>query len=50
MKLTDAELAETDPNYLETEFKDRVKKGPAKWEMIAILAEGNDSFVDPSSP
>ena len=44
--LTDAELAKAGANYLETEFRDRLKKAPATWTMFVTLAENGDSTTD----
>ena len=45
-EMTKDELAKVGPNYLEEEFKERVDKGPAKWQMKATLAEKGDTTTD----
>ena len=50
VKLTDAELAKADPNYLEKEIKTRLGKAPAQWTMIATLAETGDNLLNATQP
>ena len=39
-------VAKASPNFLEEEFKARVRKGPARWTMIATLAEKGDNVTN----
>jgi catalase len=46
--LTDAELAQERREFLEAAFRDRVKQGPVRWEMIVTIGEPGDSENDPT--
>lgn len=48
--LTDAEVASLPKDFLDQRLSEQVKKSPAKWTMIATIAEKGDSLKDPSSP
>src|SRR5579859_3409043 len=48
--LTDAELAAAPHDFLEQKLAERLKKGPAQWDMVVTVGEKGDSTVDPSSP
>jgi len=46
--LTDAQLAQAPREFLEAAFRDRVKQGPVRWEMIVTIGEPGDSENDPT--
>jgi catalase len=46
--LTDAQLAQERRDFLEAAFRDRVKQGPVRWEMIVTIGEPGDSENDPT--
>ncbi len=46
--LTDAQLAQEPREFLEAAFRDRVKQGPVRWEMIVTIGEPGDSENDPT--
>ena len=46
--LTDAQLAQAPREFLEAAFRDRVKQGPVRWEMIVMIGEPGDSENDPT--
>jgi catalase len=46
--LTDAQLAQKPREFLEAAFRDRVKQGPVRWEMIVTIGEPGDSENDPT--
>jgi len=48
--ITDEEAKERGPDYLRSEFSERLASGPASFDVILILAEDGDSLVDPTSP
>jgi len=50
--LTDAEAAAAPHDFLDQKLTDGLRKGPAKWTMIAIIGEPakGDSIKDPSAP
>ena len=49
-EMTKDELAKASVDYLAEEFKSRVDQGPARWKMVATLAEKGDSLTDSSQP
>src|ERR1700680_3016973 len=46
--LTDAQLAQMPREFLEAAFRDRVKQGPVRWEMIVTIGEPGDPENDPT--
>jgi catalase len=46
--LTDAQLAQERRDFLEAAFRDRVKQGPVRWEMIVTIGEPGDPENDPT--
>jgi catalase len=46
--LTDAQLAEERHDFLEAAFRDRVKEGPVRWEMMVTIGEPGDPEDDPT--
>jgi catalase len=46
--LTDAQLAQMPREFLEAAFRDRVKQGPVRWEMIVTIGEPGDPEDDPT--
>mgnify|MGYP001046788360 FL=1 len=48
--LTQEQLATMDPNYLSTEIRERVRRGPAKFRLLLQVAEKGDKIDDPSIP
>src|SRR4030088_784174 len=46
--LTDAELAQERREFLEATFRDRVKEGPVRWEVIATVGEPGASENEPT--
>ena len=48
--LTDAEVGSLPKDFLDQRLSEQTRKSPAKWTMIATIAEKGDSLKDPSSP
>ena len=46
--LTEQQLATMGPDYLSTEIRERVGRGPAKFKLFVQLAEKDDKIDDPS--
>src|SRR5246500_2999947 len=46
--LTDEQLAQQPREFLEAAFRDRVKQGPVRWNMIVTIGEPGDSENDPT--
>jgi catalase len=46
--LTDAELAQDRHDFLEEAFRERLKQGPIRWDMIVTIGEPGDSEDDPT--
>jgi len=48
--LTQEQLASIEPNYLSTEIRERLRRGPAKFRLLLQVAEKGDKIDDPSIP
>jgi len=46
--LTQEQLATMGPDYLSTEIRERVRRGPAKFKLLVQVAEKDDKIDDPS--
>ena len=46
--LTQEQLATMEPDYLSTEIRERVRRGPAKFTLLLQVAEKDDKIDDPS--
>jgi catalase len=46
--LSDAQVAQDQHDFLEAAFRDRVKQGPVRWEMIVTIGEPGDPEDDPT--
>ena len=46
--LTQEQLATMEPDYLSTEIRERVRRGPAKFTLLLQVAEKDDKVDDPS--
>ncbi|HEX4338293.1 MAG TPA: catalase family peroxidase [Polyangiaceae bacterium] len=46
--LSNAEFTKAGPDYLQTEIKRRIARGPIRFQLVAQLAEAGDKFEDPS--
>ena len=46
--LTQEQLATAGPDYLTTEIRERVRRGPAKFKLLVQVAEKGDKIDDPS--
>jgi catalase len=46
--LTDEQLAQQPREFLEAAFRDRVKHGPVRWDMIVTIGEPGDPEDDPT--
>jgi catalase len=46
--LTDEQLAQKPREFLEAAFRDRVRQGPVRWEMMVTIGEPGDSEDDPT--
>jgi catalase len=46
--LTDEQLAQKPREFLEAAFRDRVKQGPVRWDMIVTIGEPGDAEDDPT--
>lgn len=48
--LAQEQLATMEPDYLSTEIRERVRRGPAKFKLLLQVAEKGDKIDDPSIP
>jgi catalase len=46
--LTDAQFAQKPKDFLEEAFRERLKEGPVRWDMIVTIGEPGDSEDDPT--
>ena len=46
--LTQEQLATAEPDYLSTEIRKRVRRGPAKFKLFLQVAEKDDKIDDPT--
>lgn len=46
--IEDSALPATPPDFLEAKLKERVAKGPVKWDMFVTLAEPGDTLTNPT--
>ncbi len=46
--LTQEQLGTAEPNYLTTEIRERVRRGPAKFKLVLQVAEKDDKIDDPT--
>jgi catalase len=46
--LTEEQLATMGPDYLSTEIRERVRRGPAKFKLLVQVAEKDDKIDDPT--
>jgi catalase len=46
--LTQEQLGTAEPDYLTTEIRERVRRGPAKFKLVLQVAEKDDKIDDPT--
>jgi catalase len=47
-QLSDAELKTRSPNFLEPDLNERLRRGPARWDMILTIGEPGDAEDNPT--
>ena len=50
VEITAAQREAADGNYLQDELRERLARGPLRWDMVATIAADGDDASDPSTP